>query len=204
MAISTSARSDDVWDWIGSGAVPDHSHQLLGAPHRGGWRSRDVSPVALRLARAGRRGEPQGGAAWRHPGEGDDFPRLCSRGLDRRPFGLPLCDARERRRLRHRRRHGVLRPDRAGRGPRRFRARAGLDRRGDDRLRHDLHSQQRAPQRGPAQRFRPACDGRDHSLHPFHRHQVPQAQASAAGFDLCRSDRLQGWRAGRSDRAHAR
>ena len=85
-------------------AVPDRSHQLLGPPHRGGWRSRDVSPVALRLARAGRRGKPQGGAAWRHPGEGDDFPRLCSRGLDRRPFGLPLRDARERRRLRHRRR----------------------------------------------------------------------------------------------------
>ena len=39
VAISTSARSDDVWDWIGSDRFLTHSDQLLGAPHRGGWRS---------------------------------------------------------------------------------------------------------------------------------------------------------------------
>ena len=81
--------------------------------------------------------------------------------------GFLYAARRERRRLRHRRRHGVLRPDRSGRGPRRLRARARLDRRGDDRLRHDLHSQQRAPQRGPSRRFRPARDGRHHSSSSF-------------------------------------
>ncbi len=205
VAISTSTRTDDRLGLDRLRAAPDDAGQLLGVLDRRGWRPGDVSTVAIRLARAGHRRQPQGGATRRHPcQDGPSSSPMCSAGLIVGLSGF-LYAARE----------NAVASD-TGVGMEFFALTAlvvGLggfvSGRGStvavyDRLRHPLHSEQCAPQRRPSRRFRPVRHGRDPHRHPLRRHEVPEAQASAARFDLRRSGRLHGRRRCRGEGFHAR
>ena len=77
VAISTSARSDELWDWVELRKAVGSARRLFGSGCRGVADLLHVSAIAVRLARPCGRRQQEGGAARRYQRQANRVFRLC-------------------------------------------------------------------------------------------------------------------------------